>query len=546
MLARPKGTLPMPARPVGRAGFTFTLSIVLLSLTLLSVASFAQEWRKSQRVSFTEILPSESARLQERVASGMGSLMQAGGSVTSDGASTTLSISTRQPFKREGQSLAQIPDYSESLPSSLRNLGYEAVLDANNISGSSATVIVTSGNGSLVHSNEGGYDVATFYQPNGLVPDKIYATISCDKQATSVGDMVSEGGSGSGVGQYYVINYTEPSGRSYLRNFYATPNSNTSMSIVYPDSTLLHFDSSFSPSGPDWTSIHYTKSSSGALILPFNQNATGAVRDYSISNVNMTLAPGNSSPAWQSDCPRGGCYQFDGTGDYMYVPGGVGLTDSEVPVPLGAEKVSDPWFETFGEAPSPNDGVTDDWYYWHTDGAGASDIFDATTGENAQSSYSVHAIATSGSAGTANIYQEISGMAPSTQYTLSFWSKSVGGSAGRYRLEVQEDLLPGHNVQKQCLSQSGMSWVSDCTTALTIFQASPSASSGSRTMLEFTTPSGSSPASPYTVPLALAIRFYPPTPPGGIYYDSVSLKQSAGMNGGFESYYSEGGAILPP
>ena len=539
-------TIPLPQQQGGRLGFTFTLSIVLLSITLIAVAAFAQEWRKSQQVSFTEILPSESVRLQERVAAGIGQMMQADGSIKSDNASTVLSISTQQPFKREGEALAQVSDYSESLPSNLRNLGYEAVLDANKISGSNSTVIVTSSNGSLVHSNDGAYDVTTFYQPRGFVPNTIYVSISCDKQAASVGEITSASGSGSGPGQYYVVNYTEPSGRSYLRNYYATPNSNTSMSITYPDNTLLYFDSRFSQSGQNRTSIHYTKSSAGALILPFNQNATSVVRDYSLFRENLTLASGNNAPIWMADCSRGGCYKFDGTGDYMSVPGGVGLTDSEVPLSLGNEKVSDPWFETFGGEPSPDDGLSDEWYYWRIEGPvtpEAKDIFDATYGANAQSYYSVHAISKPESAGTANIYQLVRDVSPSTPYTLSFWSKSLGSSVGRYRVEIQSD--PVNGVAKQCLEPEG-SWAAAC---LTYFYTLPSTAAYSRTTKEFMTPAGSAPTSPYLVPLTLIIRFYPPTPPASgtadVFYDSVSIKQSAGMNGGFESYYSESGTLLP-
>jgi len=528
-------------KPGSKNGFTFTLSIVLLAITLLAVASFAQEWRKSQQVSFTEILPSESVRLQERVAAGVGQMVQADGSVKSDNTSTLLSISTSQPFKREGESLAQVADYSESLPSNLRNLGYEAVLDANKISGSNSTVIVTSNNGSLVHSNEGAYDVTTFYQPRGFVPNTIYATISCGKQATSVGDITSVGGTG-GTGQYYVINYTEPSGRSYLRNYYAAPNSNTTLRITYPDNTLLYFDSSFSQTGQNRTSIHYTKSSSGALILPFNQNATGVVRDYSLFKENVTLAGGSSAPAWKQDCSRGGCYYFDGTGDYMYVPGGVGLTDSEIPMQLGTEKVIDPWFEAFSIPANPDDGVSDDWYYWKIENGGDNDFFDATQ-SGAQSYYSVHAVSSSQSNGLSNLRQTVQGMTPSTPYTLSFWSKTVGGSAGRYRLEVQADAVNG--VEKQCLEQDG-TWSTAC---LTYLYTAPSAAY-SRTVKEFMMPSGSSPSTPYSVPLTLVIRLYPPLPPGSgsaeAYYDSASLKQSSGMNGGFESHYTEAPSIFPP
>ena len=518
-------------------GFTFTLSIVLLSLTLIAVASFAQEWRKSQQVSFTEILPSESLRLQERVAADFGQIVQADASLKSDNATTTLSVTTSQPFKREGQPIAKISDYSSSLPSNLRNLGYEAVLDANNMSGSNAAVILTSDNGSLVHSNDGAYDVTTFYQPSGLAPSAIIATISCSKQASSVGDLTQEGGSGAGEGQYYLVNYTEPSGRSYVRNLYASPYGNTSMSITYPDSTLLYFDSQFSQGGPNRTSVHYTKSSSGALILPFDSNTTGVVRDYSLFSQNVTLSPGEKTPTWSPDCSRGGCYQFDGMADYMFIPGGVGLTGGEVPLPLGPEMVNDPWFEIFTEAPSPDDGVSDTWYYWHIDSGGSGAVFDATR-DHAQGNvlYSLHAINPDGS-DDSNMYQSIQGVLPSAPYTLSFWA--MGSEQGRYQLEAIPD--PTRSMEVLCLDADG-TWSSACKT---YFQTAPSPEAYSQNVLEFMAPSGMSESSPFTAPMTLVIRLYPPAGSGDVYYDSVSLKQSSSANGGFESHYPEGGTIVP-
>ena len=615
-------------RKSSELGFTFTLSIAILAITLIAVASFAQEWRKGQQVSFTEILPSESVRLQERVAADFGQIVQADASVRTENATTTLSISTQQPFKSEGQPIAKISDYSESLPSNLRNLGYEAVLDANNMSGSNAAVILTSSNGSLVHSNEGAYDITTFYQPNGLDPSTIFASISCNKQASSVGELAQMGGSGTGTGQYYVVNYTEPSGRSYLRNFYALPNSNTTMSITYPDNTLLYFDSQFSPAGQNRTSVHYTKSSAGALILPFDQNSTSIVRDYSLFRENVTLASGAKAPVWVPDCSRGGCYQFDGN-DSMSVQGGVDLTGGEIPLPLGAEMVKDPWFEVFSVPPKPDDFQSDDWYYWKISDDGSGAVFDATSA-NAQSLYSVHAMSSAdaggdmgkplfisnqdpddfleqfkrymepyklsmptdddmknimsmqegqtlklnlgesacsvvmkdkllyfyvtdsngggsppgkefGTVGTSdsNIYQDVEGISPSALYTLSFWSMSGRARGlGRYSIEISPDHARGMS-SPLCLDSSG-DWNDKCNTYFTVQPTSQYA----RTVKEFMTPSKFD-GKIFTDPLTLAIRLYPPTS-GDIYYDSASLKQSSGMNGGFESYYPEGGSILPP
>jgi len=511
-------------------GFTFTLSIVLLSLTLIAVASYATEWRKSQQVSFTEILPSETMRLQERVGADMGQMAQADASVKKDNSTTTLSVSTSAPFKREGEPLAKLSDYTESLPANLRNLGYEAVLDTNSMGGSNSTVIVTSGNGSLVHSNDGAYDITTFNLPSGIMPDAIYATISCGKQASSVGDLTSIGSAGSGYGLYYVVNYTEPGGRNYLRNYYAPPNSNVSLRVVYPDDTLLYFESRMGPGGQNRTSIHYTKSSGGALILPFGDNSSGVVRDYSLFRQDVTLAAGSSAPSWKADCSRGGCYYFDGTGKYMSVPGGVELTDAEIPLPLGGEKIYDPWFESFSSLSCSadsecgfDDQKTDTWYYWTNAGADDYNIFDATK-SNAQSYIGLHTF-TSQEDSTANIYAQADHLSPSTTYTLTFWSKSPNNAAGRYKIELSDG---------KCLTQAGGWGTPPCA----YFTTLPS-STYARTTKEFTTPPGSS-------LLTVFIRLYPgATANSNVYYDSVSLKQSSGMNGGFENYYPEGSTIYP-
>jgi len=508
-------------------GFTFTLSIVLLSLTLIAVASYATEWRKSQQVSFTEILPSETMRLQERVGADMGQMAQADASVKKDNSTTTLSVSTSAPFKREGEPLAKLSDYTESLPANLRNLGYEAVLDTNSMGGSNSTVIVTSGNGSLVHSNDGAYDITTFNLPSGITPDAIYATISCGKQASSVGDITSIGSAGSGYGLYYVVNYTEPGGRNYLRNYYAPPNSNVSLRVVYPDDTLLYFESRMGPGGQNRTSIHYTKSSGGALILPFGDNSSGVVRDYSLFRQNVTLAAGSSAPSWKADCSRGGCYYFDGTGKYMSVPGGVELTDAEIPLPLGGEKIYDPWFESFSSLSCSTDSEcgfddqkTDTWYYWTNVGADQYNYFDATKSQ-AQSYIGLHAF-TEQENSVANIYAQADHLQPSTTYTLTFWSKE---DAGRYKIELSDG---------KCLTQAGDWGTPPCA----YFTTLPS-SAYARTTKEFTTPPGSS-------MLTAFIRLFPGASANSdVYYDSVSLKQSSGMNGGFENYYPEGSTIYP-
>ena len=60
------------------------------------------------------------------------------------------------------------------------------------------------------------------------------------------------------------------------------------------------------------------------LNMPFDKNvesvSSGAIRDYSTYENNGTLGGGNSSfaPTWNSNCQVGGCYQFNGAGDYIH------------------------------------------------------------------------------------------------------------------------------------------------------------------------------------------------------------------------------------
>ena len=328
------------------------------------------------------------------------------------------------------------------------------------------------------------------------------------------------------TGYYYFVNYTEPGGRNYIRNYFAPLNSTATMTVKYPDNSLLYFESIFSPNAAqNRTSIHYTKSSAGALILPFNTNDTGIVRDYSLFKENVTLANGSNAPAWQSDCSNGGCYYFNGSGQYMYVPGGVELTGAQIPLPLGKELFADPWFEALAGNSSnltTNDGLPDTWVYWGTYSNPPKDVVEAVSGSGAQSYISARVGTTLASGSMARIYNyPAAQVSPSTAYTLSFWAKD-SGSPGRYSVQVNNT----------CLTTNG-TWTTSCVPLLAI--RSPTYV---QNYAEFVTPSG-------TGALPLTVTFYAPSTNGAAYYDSASLKQSNGINGGFENYYAEGSGAGP-
>jgi hypothetical protein len=226
-----------------------------------------------------------------------------------------------------------------------------------------------------------------------------------------------------------------------------------------------------------------------------------------------------SAPLWQADCSRGGCYVFDGN-DSMYITGGLSLTGSEIAFPIGAETVSDPWFESFDTIAQYDDNISDSWFYWFTSGADNNNVFDATLAQ-AHDGVSVH-VSTKDLNSPAHIYQTAFGLTPSSPYTFSLWSK---GASGRYKLELGNG---------SCLAANGSWGAADCN-----LTASASNATYVQTIKEFATP-------PAGTAWNLKIYLYPNASSNThTYYDSVSLKRTSGMNGGFENYYLEGNFVPP-
>lgn len=175
---------------IKKKGFTFTISMLLLCLTMVAMASYAQEWRKSQQLSFTELLPSEGIRLQERVSAGLMEVLGADAYVRKTSSNTSSAkVEMRLPFKKEGLPIVDIKSYASGLPAALRGTGYEASLSANNLVNSSPTVTFISDSGSMVFSNDGPNDVAAYNHPRAWRPSTITADISCDKTSSSVGEL---------------------------------------------------------------------------------------------------------------------------------------------------------------------------------------------------------------------------------------------------------------------------------------------------------------------------------------------------------------------
>jgi len=496
-------------------GFTFTISIVILAITLIAMALFSQEWRKSQSVSFTELMPTETARLEERVSSDMGAILGADAHVSKTSTEVAVEISTKMPFKKEGMPLAEMGEYAASLPSTLRNTGSEAILSANSINGSTAAVMKVSDTGQLLYSNDGFNVLAIYFHPKGWQPKKISASIVCGKDASSFGSFVVDGGSGADGGLEYELRYTD-SLRSYSAKSAPPANSNAQLWITYPDKTQLVFRTQFSNAlEQNYTSITYSKSPSGELIVPFDSNASGGyARDYSSNRRMLALGSGVYSPTWEPSCRNGGCYLFSGS---QYITGpALQLTETPLYFAPSAERVANGGFENF--TGTPNDNITDSWQGWGIQNDNPTlMLFLATNDSPVGYAVRVESKSSSGGDGAMGsdyIYQAVNNIQENTAYALTFITKGTGG-----RYEIY-DATAGKYLQASGGWGAEYSFATGAPDVYMLVKK------------EFSLPLNST---------SLQLRLLPSTDIGNVYYDEVSLTQSSGLNGGFEHYYKDNG-----
>jgi len=495
-------------------GFTFTISIVILAITLIAMALFSQEWRKSQRVSFTELMPSEAARIEERVSSDMGAMLGADASVSKTSTDVTVDISSKMPFKKEGAPIAEMGDYAASLPSSLKNTGAEAVLSANEITGSTATVMKISDTGQLVYSNDGANDILTYYHPSGWQPSQISADIVCGKAASTVGafSVTNPPITEDGNSLTYLLHYSDVQ-TSQRRDALALANgSSATLTVSYPDGTKLVFSSDIAglPFNSN-TRLSYTKSPGGALVLPFDENVSeGYVRDYSSSS--HFFQAGAAAPIWSQNCKSGGCYSFLGAN---YMGGNLQLTESALFLPAGGERVSNGGFESVSGM--PDDEEPDSWLNWaisESEGVSFYSTSDSFSG------YAVMVTNSAASQAGGNLHQTLTSLAENSPYALELRAK--GASSG-YAIST----LSG-GITKY-LQADGTTWN---TTSHEFLAAGYEQSSYTYMVREFVLPLGSNSATIY---------LYSPAKDEIAYYDGISVWQPGGFNGGFEYYYADVG-----
>ncbi|MFA6490163.1 MAG: hypothetical protein WCT52_05810 [Candidatus Micrarchaeia archaeon] len=310
------------AKQSARRGFTFALSALLIALTLISMAFFSSQWRKSQQISYNEVLPSDAVKLKDKIAGDMRSLTGASADVRRTGTSeAAVKVSFSLPLKKEGAEIADMSKYSQSLASSLRGSGVEAAISAN-VSGNSPTVITLPDSGSFALQNSIGGDVASYSHPSGWQPVAMNASFYCNKRVASISSIALAGTGGSAVS--YGVVFREQDGRTYTQTATGTTQGNATLTVNFDDGTRIAYLIRLSPSSQNTTTINYTKSPGAYLILPFDANASlsaGGLQDYSDFQNNFTLGGGSAASAPASamseDCKTGSCYVFNGSNKYL-------------------------------------------------------------------------------------------------------------------------------------------------------------------------------------------------------------------------------------
>lgn len=415
-------------------GFTFTASMLILSITLVAMAAFAFEWRNSQQASFSALSPSDNIRVQERISADFYQMLGVSAKAEQQGAQDVVKVGGQFPFKKEGAPLADASEYANSLPYIFRNSGFEAVVAASGIDGSSADVITVANGASVSLSNAGATDTVAYSHPAGRAPSDVYVTIYCDKEGATAGNPVVNGNQSNPSGPTYHLNFTDAGNANFSFDNTSVQGGSLSFAAHYPDGSVFSFGSDFSGEGSNTTSFSYSKSPGAALVLPFDADppTVHSVTDYSPYSNDFTEGDGIPShiPMWMgTGCKYLGCFSFNGQGQLL-VGGNVSITDSMQYFSEEEERIANGGFESYNG--TQNDDVTDTFAGWeihNTDGDNM--IFDSSmvshNGTNALSIWNK----VPGPAGDDYASQTVTGLLWNSWLHLSFWA---GGSTVRYRL----------------------------------------------------------------------------------------------------------------
>ncbi|MCX6770355.1 MAG: hypothetical protein NT051_06835, partial [Candidatus Micrarchaeota archaeon] len=387
------------------------------------------------------------------------------------------------------------------------------------VSGSRATAVSFTGNGSLALSNNGSYDIAVYRHPDGVLPSAISFIANCSQNASSVGEFKPDPSSSSPNGTHYSFLLEDGTGRTYFRESYFPSSANASINALFEDGALLFLASEFSQA-ENKTSIHFTKSPGAVLILPFDSNDGGSfARDYSPADLQIASGSGIAEPQFtEENCTYGGCVLFNGEGQYLSINSSP-IPERAVQYIPGVQRTADGELEHLMPGYAPNDYISDDWSNW-TEVSNSNVSFLATN----LSSLHGNALNISRTGVPSNdprVYQKVFNMLNNVPYTLSFYSRGDGSSQGRYRIQSAHGYL-----------QPGGAWGAGAYN----FSTGVSSAAFQKVEVNFTLPVTDETGD------AIFVELLPPGSDGYAIFDSVSLKRTEEANGGFEYFYYESGS----
>jgi hypothetical protein len=501
-------------------GFTFTISIILLSITLVSLVTYSEEMKNENARVFAPAVSSGGAAAASRVSYAAGELLRTSLSIEKEsGNSTKSGLLARFPLAKEGYPLCDMRAFSAGLAYSMGGALVEPVVQSSAISGSSAVVANFSTGAYAYESNNGSMDIVSLYHMPGIFPHEIAIVANCSGNASDVGQF-ELANSTSSLSVRYSFNLTDGTGASHYRELLAPNSSNATLAAHFADGTLLYLDSRLSPAGQNYTSIHYTKSAQATLVLPFDENSSVSARDYSQYGLMATLGTGEAAPSWQdSDCPAGGCYNFGENDSISIASGNKILADFAPRYPGGPQRLSNGGFEILPAGFAANDSTPDNWTSWSITNRDANITFFAVNNSSHFNS-SVRMVKIGGQQNDTRLSQTAYFLQPNALYTLSFYSRGDGYEESRYRVY---DSTNGNYLR------ADGTWG-----ALANLSTNVTSTQFALVERNFTTPFQY---------ISLEVQLLPPENAGEAYFDTVLLSRSEGLNGGFEYFFLDNGSL---
>ncbi len=365
-------------RVFSKSGYTFTLSVLLLAATIISLAIYSIEWRRiSQSQPAVLSNPLDAIFLEDLVSADVSYLHGGKAEINRNSTHVILKVASNFPYRKEGFQPTDLSEYASMFPSLLSSkIPYEVIFASYPVSSSNQNGITFPDSGAAYFENNGtnGADAITFRHPSGWKLTDVSASVFCNKSNSyAPSDIVVQGGSGP---ISHNIFYNDSAGILAYKTGSSSENTAVSWSVLFKDGSNLSVVTNLSES-ENVTRVSYTKSPGAVLVMPFDDpvttSAVGAVKDYSAYANNGTLGNGSaeSVPDWGGG-KSGGAYLFSYDNDgkklnntFINVPapasGSLDFPTSDFSVSVWVNPEDPPNYYPFAIVNKRNKGTENGW-----------------------------------------------------------------------------------------------------------------------------------------------------------------------------------------